>query len=99
MYLSFDKKALSWFANEFGIKEPISIRLHPQYDGFGLQHKGFSLALSAEPPTDPCYLRELNGVTFYVEASDSWFFEKTNTFFFYDESIEELAIRYEEEAA
>ncbi|WP_409274180.1 HesB/YadR/YfhF family protein [Neobacillus sp. SCS-31] len=97
MHLTIDDKALSWFTDEFEITSPISIRLFPQYNGFGIQHKGYSLAFSAEPALHPSYAAELNGLTFYIEASDQWFFEDTKTILFYDESLKELAVRYEEE--
>lgn len=95
--MAFDEKALSWFSDEFRITAPLGIRLFPQYNGFGLQHKGYSLAFSAEPATNPSYAAKLNGLTFYIEASDLWFFEDTKTFLFYDESLKELAVRYEDE--
>ncbi|WP_181884641.1 HesB/YadR/YfhF family protein [Neobacillus piezotolerans] len=97
--MAFDDKALSWFSDEFGITAPISIRLFPQYNGFGIQHKGYSLAFSAEPATDPSYAAEMNGLTFYIEASDLWFFKDTKTFLFFDEAQKELAVRYEDEAS
>jgi uncharacterized protein YneR len=97
MFLSLDEKAFSWFSDEFEIKAPLSIRLYPQYAGFGQKHKGYTLAFSAEVPTDVSFLKEMNGVIFYVEESDRWFFENTKTILSYDEGIREISIKYEED--
>lgn len=79
MFISIDERAYSWFTEEFGLNKPFSIRLFPQYAGFGEKHKGYSLGFSAEAPTNAEYKKEINGVTFYFEESDAWFFKDTET--------------------
>ncbi|NHM31805.1 HesB/YadR/YfhF family protein [Neobacillus terrae] len=95
MLISIDEKALVWFTDEFGINRPFYIRMFPQYAGFGEKHKGYSLAFSAEVPANACFIHEQNGITFYIEGSDTWFFEDTNTSLSYDERIKELLVKYE----
>ncbi|OCA84388.1 hypothetical protein A8F94_16940 [Bacillus sp. FJAT-27225] len=97
MILSLDEKAFSWFSTEFDIKAPLSIRLYPQYAGLGVKHKGFTLAFSAEPPTNAGYLKEYNGITFYVEENDRWFFEDTKTILSFDDTLSEIVVKYENE--
>ncbi|MBU8915699.1 hypothetical protein BGM25_06525 [Bacillus sp. FJAT-29953] len=38
MLISIDEKAVTWFAGEFEYKRPFSVRLFPQYAGFGEKH-------------------------------------------------------------
>lgn len=80
MFISIDEKAFTWFTKEFDFDKPFSIRLFPQYAGFGEKHKGYSLAFSAETPTSAGFIKEFNGITFYVEENDIWFFNDTETY-------------------
>ncbi|PLS03037.1 HesB/YadR/YfhF family protein [Neobacillus cucumis] len=96
MFISIDEKAASWFTKEFEVIKPISIRLFPQYAGFGEKNKGFSLAFSAEQPANASYTQEMNGITFYVEGNDIWFFEDIETYLSFDEGIAEIQITYKE---
>jgi uncharacterized protein YneR len=79
MMISIDEKAFSWFNKEFELSKPFSIRMFPQYAGLGEKHKGYSLAFSAETPTNAGFTKEMNGITFYVEGNDTWFFDDTET--------------------
>lgn len=97
MLISIDERAAKWFTEEFEYNSPFSIRLFPQYAGFGEKHKGYSLAFSAEMPTNASFSKELNGITFYVEGNDLWFFESTETYLSVDDLHHELQISFKEE--
>ncbi|HEY2421207.1 MAG TPA: hypothetical protein VGI04_07325 [Neobacillus sp.] len=96
MLILIDERATLWFTKEFEIKQPFNIRMFPQYAGFGQQHKGYSLAFSAETPTNAGYTKEINGITFFVEGNDVWFFEDTETALSVDDHIDELQVTYKE---
>lgn len=95
MFISIDEKAFSWFTNEFELKKPFSIRLFPQYAGFGQKHKGYSLAFSAESPTNAEFSKEIDGITFYVEGNDLWFFDDAETCISLDDN-KELQVSFKE---
>ncbi len=95
MFISIDEKAFSWFTKEFEFNKPFCIRLFPQYAGFGIKHKGFSLAFSAETPENAEYCQEMNGITFFVEGNDTWFFNDAKTILSLD-SRDELQVSFEE---
>ncbi len=96
MFLFIDEKATSWFTKEFEISKPISIRLFPQYAGFGQKNKGFTLAFSAEQPANVGFFKEIDEITFYVEGNDVWFFEDTETYLSVNDLLEEIQITYKE---
>lgn len=79
MFITIDEKAFSWFSKEFELDKPYSIRMFPMYAGFGPKHNGYSLAFSAEAPANAEYIKEMNGITFFVEENDAWFFNDTET--------------------
>ncbi|NHC39924.1 hypothetical protein G6549_08080 [Bacillus sp. MM2020_1] len=99
MFISIDERAASWFTREFEFNKPFSIRMFPQYAGFGNKHKGYSLALSAEKPANVGYTNVVNGITFFVEVNDVWFFEDTETCLTIDNDSEELLVQYNELAS
>ena len=97
MFISIDEKASSWFTREFEFNKPFSIRMFPQYAGFGQKHKGYSLAFSVEHPANISFTKEVNGITFYVEGNDVWFFEDTETYLSVDDHLDEIQITFKEE--
>jgi uncharacterized protein YneR len=99
MFISVDEKAAAWFTKEFDINNPLMIRMYPQYAGFGEKHKGYTLAFSAEAPTNASYAKEVNGITFFIEGNDVWFFEDTKTYLSFNEKVDELEILFQEEQA
>ncbi|MGG5253389.1 HesB/YadR/YfhF family protein [Neobacillus sp. SM06] len=96
MFISIDENAFSWFAKEFELNAPFSIRMYPQYAGFGEKHKGYSLAFSCETPTNPEFTQEIKGITFYVEGNDLWFFNDAETYLTLDPT-EELHVSFIEQ--
>ncbi|PGY11209.1 Uncharacterized protein YneR [Bacillus sp. OV166] len=99
MFISIDERAASWFTREFEFHKPFSIRMFPQYAGFGMKHRGFSLAFSAETPANVGYTIDVNGITFFVEVNDVWFFGDTETCLTIDNDSEELLVQYNELAS
>lgn len=97
MFISIDEKATSWFSKEFEFNRPFSIRMYPQYAGFGEKNKGYSLAFSAEIPANAGYVKEINGITFFVEGNDVWFFEDTETYLSADDLVDEIIVTFKEE--
>jgi uncharacterized protein YneR len=96
MFISIDEKTVTWFTREFELQKPFSIRMFPQYAGFGTKHKGYSLAFSAETPGNIGYKNELNGITFFVDVNDIWFFNDTETSLTIDDFLDEILVTYKE---
>lgn len=99
MFISVDERAATWFSKEFDINKPLTIRMYPQYAGLGEKHKGYSLAFSAESPTNAGFTKEINGITFFIEGNDIWFFEDTKTYLSFNDDLDELQIAYQDELA
>lgn len=95
MLILINEKAVAWFSKEFDLNKPLSIRMFPRYSGFGQKNKEYSLGFSAEIPTSAGYKQELNGITFYYEENDAWFFEDTETYLSMSDT-DELEISFKE---
>lgn len=96
MTIKIDQEALKWFEREFETSKPFHIRLYPQYAGFGDKNKGYSLAFSLEAPAVAAEQQEMNGITFYVESNDTWFFDDTEVEIKYSDADGEIFTNYKE---
>ncbi|SHM71085.1 HesB/YadR/YfhF family protein [Gracilibacillus kekensis] len=90
MKMSITKPAVKWFINELDLKEQDSIRFFARYGGFGGVHKGFSLALEKVEPNSPGAEVTEEGIRFFVEESDLWYFDNMNFHIKYSRNMEEI---------
>lgn len=85
MNLSVSKEAAAWYIEEMGLNKGDSVKFFGKVYG----KNGFSIALTVMEPSRPLTLVEVSGINFYVEKSDSWFFEEVNLDITMDETIKE----------
>lgn len=85
MKLNVSKEAADWYKNEMGLDEGDSIKFFGKVYG----KNGFSIALAVMEPSRPLAETTVNGITFYVEKADSWFFEDSNLDITYNEELKE----------
>lgn len=76
MKLSITQPAVNWFIHELDLSEGDCVRFFARYGGHGGVHKGFSLGISNhDTPNDPAMKVMEQGITFFVEKSDAWYFD------------------------
>ncbi len=71
MKLTITNEAAKWYIEEMGLVPGDSIKFFGKVYG---PHGGFSFAIAKEEPTNPLMLIKEEGVNFYVEQFDEWFF-------------------------
>lgn len=77
MKLTVDEQAANWFKEEVGIREGAGIRLKAKIYGGSPVREGFGLAIDPTEPISPVATFEAdNGVLFFVEDTDEWFFDE-----------------------
>lgn len=96
MTILIEHNAFKWFEKEFDTPKPFFIRLYPQYAGFGDKNKGYSLAFALETPALAIQQQEIDGITFFVESNDSWFFDETDVDIKFSEMNQEIFVSYRE---
>ncbi|CAM3862582.1 HesB/YadR/YfhF family protein [Mesobacillus zeae] len=94
--ITIENHALKWFESEFSTQKPFFIRLYPQYAGFGEKNKGYSLAFSLEQPANAAEQQEIDGITFYFESNDTWFFQDTDVEIKVCDQTSEICASYKE---
>ncbi|WP_240468687.1 HesB/YadR/YfhF family protein [Gracilibacillus sp. YIM 98692] len=88
--MSITKPAAKWFIKELELKENDSLRFLARYGGFGGVHKGFSLAIEKTEPQDPGAGIEEEGIYFFVEESDMWYFDQKDFHIKYSRKLDEI---------
>ncbi|AGE22112.1 MULTISPECIES: HesB/YadR/YfhF family protein [Geobacillus] len=76
MNIMITKKAFDWYKRELGLKPGDAIRFFARYGGCSTVQKGFSLGMAKDELVDkPAAQTTVDGVTFFVEDSDQWYFD------------------------
>ncbi len=71
MKINITDDVAKWYKEELALDDGDSVKFFGKVYGVN----GFSIALAVMEPSRPLAQVEKYGVTFFVEKSDSWFFE------------------------
>lgn len=88
-------EALNWFNVEMEAAPGDAIRFFARYGGSNQLHTGFSLGVTKEEPDEAVIKTEHNGVLYYIESRDKWFFVEHDLHVNVDPALNELVYTYE----
>lgn len=95
MQLVVEPKAAAWFKEEVGIPEGAGVRFLAKVYGCSPVNSGFSLAMESNFPAYPVVThRSGNGILFFIEENDEWFFDGHDLHVVYNEVLQEPAYIY-----
>ena len=86
MKLTISEKAAQWFIKELNLTEGDSIKFFGSVYG---PLNGFSVTLQKVGPSRPFHITKQNGIQFYVEKSDAWFFDDADLDISFNETLKE----------
>jgi len=93
MNLEITREAAKWYKNELELNEDTDLRFFVRY-GFGGHIPGFSLGINKDTPTDIFASSDLEGLTFFIENKDAWYFEGYDLHVSFNENIQEPKFEY-----
>ncbi|WP_017753897.1 HesB/YadR/YfhF family protein [Calidifontibacillus oryziterrae] len=94
MELTITKPALEWYKQEMDVANGDFIRFFARYGGESTIQQGFSLGMSLELPNEPCVKVVTDGITFFVEKEDEWYFNDHNLTVVYNKANNEIEFQY-----
>ncbi|GGC88774.1 hypothetical protein GCM10007216_19440 [Thalassobacillus devorans] len=94
MEIEVTEQAAKWYEEELEISSGAAIRFLVRYGGSGGLQPGFSLAIQMDEPEEPAASTQINGITFFVEASDAWYFDDKSLKVDYNSKWEEPEFNY-----
>ena len=75
MNIQINDLAAAWYEQEMDLKNGDFVRFYVRYGGHSSIQQGFSLGLSNDPPVDMAIETVRNGITYYIEEKDLWYFD------------------------
>lgn len=94
MNIALTDEALQWFKNEMEVVTGDTIRFYARYGGSSPFHEGFSLGMTREEPIEIGVQTVIDGVTYYIDEKDLWFFNDYNLHIDVDKQLYELKYDY-----
>lgn len=75
MKITIMDEAAVWYEEEMELSTGGYLRFFVRYGGFSTVQEGFSLGVSKEEPDHIGVKTEKNGITYYIEEKDIWYFD------------------------
>lgn len=94
MNIRISNEAAQWFIEEMDVETGDSIRFFARYGGSSPLHEGFSLGVIREQPDEVAVETVLDGVRYYVESRDLWYFDGHDLQVGVNRDLEELQYDY-----
>ncbi|WP_077326465.1 HesB/YadR/YfhF family protein [Virgibacillus siamensis] len=93
MKLHISGNAAKWYKREMEIEESAHVRFFVRY-GFGGAIPGFSLGVGFDEPVSIHASCEAEGITFFIEEKDAWYFEANDLYVQLNHKLNEPEFKY-----
>ncbi|MBP3039960.1 HesB/YadR/YfhF family protein [Bacillaceae bacterium Marseille-Q3522] len=93
IYISDD--ASKWYKSEMFLEEGDYVRFFARYGGCSNIQQGFSLGISNEEPIDAGIKEVKDGVIYFIEEKDLWYFDNHDLHVTFDSKLNEPVYQYE----
>ena len=94
MKIQISSEAAAWYKKELNLKTGDFVRFYVRYGGFSTVQKGFSLGISSDEPNDIGAKATEEGITFYIEEKDIWYFDEHDLIVTYHTKYDEPVLDY-----
>ncbi len=94
MKIEVNNQAQTWFKEEMNASTGDFIRFYVRYGGSSPIQTGFSLGATKEEPIEPAVTATYEGIHFFIEERDVWYFDEHDLKVEFDDKLHEPAYRY-----
>lgn len=94
MKLTISDKAHHWFIDEMGLEKGDGVRFLGKVYGKTEVHDNFSVALNVSQPNDSLVEEKIDGIIYFIEKSDDWFFSGYDFQVEYNEELDEVSYHF-----
>ncbi|MCE4047879.1 MULTISPECIES: HesB/YadR/YfhF family protein [Bacillaceae] len=99
MKIVVSDKAAEWYKDEMLLNEGDYVRFFARYGGCSTVQQGFSLGISNEKPVNSAVSTEKDGIRYYIEEKDLWYFDNNDLYANFNEAAQEPEYHYTEKQA
>jgi uncharacterized protein YneR len=96
MNIHINDDAAQWYKDELSLEKGDHLRFFARYGGCSTVQQGFSLGVANEEPVNAGAVTEKNGILFFIEEKDLWFFNDQNLYVEMNHKANEPVFKYEE---
>lgn len=86
MNITISNEALQWYKEELEINSGDMVKFFVRYGGCSTVQRGFSLGVAKQQPVLIGAQSEIEGITFYIEDQDLWYFEDNDLVVTFDDT-------------
>ncbi|WP_067839507.1 HesB/YadR/YfhF family protein [Amphibacillus sediminis] len=91
MEITLSQPAVNWLINELDLTNGDYLRFFVRYGGHGGEQAGFSLGMTQNDlPVEPLTKTIIEGITFFIEKKDGWYFNQKNLHIKYSRKKDEI---------
>lgn len=94
MNISVSQPAVKWFQEEMEAERGDYIRFYARYGGHSSVQPGFSLGVSKAAPQEKAVETEQDGIVFFIEEKDLWYFNAHDLHIKYRRKYNEIEFNY-----
>ncbi|WP_077214709.1 HesB/YadR/YfhF family protein [Bacillus dakarensis] len=95
MNIHISDNAIEWFKDEMDLEAGDKIKFFSKIYGTSPVQEGFSLGFTKDPdPINVVVSTEVEGILFFIEEGDLWFFDEHDLYVEYNKSSDELEFDY-----
>jgi uncharacterized protein YneR len=89
MQIKMSDQVFQWYKDELSLTKGDTIRFYVRYGGFNSFIKGFSLGLDKDLPAQNHIGIEKDGITFFIDQQDTWYFDDKDLTIVFNEQLGE----------
>lgn len=97
MKIILSDEALQWFKDEMEVEKGDFVNFFARYGGSSPLHEAFSLGVTKVEPDEPTVQVEKDGVLYFIERKDEWFFDGHDLIVNIDEELQEPSYSYKKQ--
>ena len=94
MNITISQEAIQWFKEEMSLTNGDCLKFFAKIYGSSPVQDSYALGFAKEDPIDIVAKTEVDGIIFFVEYTDLWFFNGHDLHVDYNEKIDELEFKY-----
>lgn len=88
MNIEISNDAAAWFQEEMLLNEGDFVRFYVRYGGSSPIQEAFSLGVNKEEPLEIGVKHVKDGIIYFIEERDQWYFKEYDLFVDYDEKAD-----------
>jgi len=96
MDITVTSEALKWFKKELELNSGDHVQFFVRYGGCGDFQTGFSIGVTVKDPEGEVISIEKDGILFYVEKKDEWYFDGQDFSVSFDDEKQEISFGHKE---